>query len=175
MKKGTTYKFKVAAYVKKNGKKVIQTKSKAVKVKTLSSTKTNASDFYVYDEKGGTHNFSEYVGKPVIINIWATWCGPCIRELPTFDKFYEEYGDRVKFFMINCEDKDSLSYVKEFVEYYEYCFPVYYDFDNKAYGIYGNGYIPVTVALKADGTVVYCDAGSLGEEDLQYLIDSILE
>ena len=171
LKSGKTYKFKVAAYTEKNGKKTEGKKSKVAKVKTLKKYNLPENDFTVYDEIGNMHKLSDYAGMPVIVNIWATWCGPCVSELPHFSKFYKEYGDKIKFFMINCEDLDEMAYVQEFVEYYGYSFPVYYDFDYEASIAYGTGYIPMNIVFTASGEIVYCEAGSLAESDLEYLLE----
>ena len=175
LKSGKTYKFKVAAYVEKSGKKTVQKKSSVKRAKTLSKQSSATKDFYVYDVNGNKVSFSEYHGKPVIINIWATWCGPCVRELPGFDNLYKEYGDKVKFFMVNCEDREDQDYVMEFVNEYGYAFPVSFDFDYSVSSQFSTGYIPVTVAIKADGTVIYFDSGSLPESSLKALVDQLLE
>lgn len=175
LKSGKTYKFKVAAYVEKSGKKTVQKKSSVKKAKTLSKQSSATKDFYVYDVNGNKTSFSEYHGKPVIINIWATWCGPCVRELPDFNKLYKEYGDKVKFFMVNCEEKDDQDYVIEFANENGYTFPITFDYDYSLSSQFSTGYIPVTVAIKADGTVIYFDSGSLPESSIKSLINQLLE
>ena len=175
LKSGKTYKFKVAAYVEKSGKKTVQKKSSVKKAKTLKVMSSATKDFYVYDTNGNKLSFSAYHGKPVIINIWATWCGPCVRELPGFDNLYKEYGDKVKFFMVNCEEKESEDYVMEFANENGYTFPIYFDYDYSVSRLFSTGYIPVTVAIKADGEVIYFDSGSLPESSIQSLIDQLLE
>ncbi|MCR5322663.1 MAG: redoxin family protein [Lachnospiraceae bacterium] len=179
LKSEKTYKFKVAAYVLKSGKKSVQTKSKVIKIKTQAPEVTDpidftADDFYVYDENGKTYKLSDYAGKPIIVNIWATWCGPCVRELPHFEKFYKEYGDKVKFLMVNCEYPEDVDNVKLFIEENGFTFPVYYDFDYSADTAYGTGYIPVTVAINKKGKVIYHDSGSLNEESLKLLIEEAM-
>ncbi|MBO4414459.1 MAG: redoxin domain-containing protein, partial [Lachnospiraceae bacterium] len=175
LKSEKTYKFKVAAYVLKSGKKSVQKKSKVIKIKTLAEetepVSFSAEDFYVYDEKGNTVNLSDYAGKPIIVNIWATWCGPCVKELPHFEKFYKEYGSKIQFLMVNCEYSDDVEYIKQFINEYGYTFPVYYDFDDSADRAYGTGYIPVTVAISKKGEVIYHDSGSLDEASLKRLIE----
>ena len=175
LKSGKTYKFKVAAYVEKSGKKSVQKKSSVKKAKTLSKQSSETEDFYVYDVNGKKVSFSEYHGKPVIINIWATWCGPCVRELPGFDNLYKEYGDKVKFFMVNCEEREEQDYVMEFASENGYTFPVTFDYDYSVSRLFSTGYIPVTVAIKADGSVIYFDSGSLPESSLKSLIDQLLK
>ena len=180
LKSEKTYKFKVAAYIMKSGKKSAQTKSKVIKIKTLAGEVSlpvisAPDDFYVYDENNNKTYLSDYAGKPIIVNIWATWCGPCVRELPHFEKFYKEYGDKVKFLMVNCEYRDDMEYVKRFINEYGYTFPVYYDFDDSADRAYGTGYIPVTVAISKKGEVIYHDSGSLDEESLKRLVEEVLK
>ena len=175
LKSGKTYKFKVAAYVEKSGKKTAQKKSTVKKAKTLSAQSSATKDFYVYDADGNKISFFEYHGKPVIINRWATWCGPSVRELPDFDKLYKEYGDEIKFFMVNTEGSEEQVNVLEFAKENGYAFPVYFDLDHSVSRLFSTGYIPVTVAIKADGTVIYFDSGSLPESSIKSLIDQLLE
>ncbi|HBI51752.1 MAG TPA: peroxiredoxin [Ruminococcaceae bacterium] len=132
-----------------------------------------AKDFTVYDEHSYMKHFSDYSGKPVIINIWATWCPPCRNELPHFEKLYKECGSRVQFMMIDKESKQKLNDVKKFIKDGKYTFPVFYDWDNSAYEAYGTGAIPVTIAVNADGEIVYNQAGMLDESSLRKIIDSI--
>ena len=63
-----------------------------------------APDFYVYDEKGEKVDFSEFIGKPVIINFWTTWCPYCVDEMADFNEAYLKYKDDVHFLMVNQTD-----------------------------------------------------------------------
>ena len=60
-----------------------------------------APDFTVYDAGGMPVKLSDYLGKPVIVNFWASWCGPCKSEMPEFEEAFKQYGDRIQFMMIN--------------------------------------------------------------------------
>ena len=183
LKNDKSYKFKIAAYVLKFGKKTAQTKSKIIKAKTTQKSNPvkveyGAKDFFVYDGNGKTVNLSDFAGKPIIVNIWATWCGPCVREMLHFEKLYGEYGDEVAFLMVNLEASDGLyetDYVKEFIADRGYTFPVYYDLGASANKAYGTGRIPLTVAVDRKGEVIYHDSGALYESSLRSLIEEVMK
>ena len=66
--------------------------------------KVKAPDFVVYDKDGNKVGLSDYLGKPVVLNFWASWCGPCASEMPDFEEAYKERGDKIQFLMINLTD-----------------------------------------------------------------------
>ena len=76
-----------------------------------------AYDFTVYDSEMNAVKLSDKFGKPIVVNFWASWCGPCKSELPAFDAMYKKYGDEVVFMMINLTDgyNETVNGVKEFV------------------------------------------------------------
>lgn len=134
----------------------------------------NTPDFTVYDMYGYKYNLSDYSGCPVIVNVWATWCGPCVSELPHFQRLYEEYGDKVEFLMVNCEEPDYRDDVYKFLDEYGYTFPVYFDDDWSVDNAYGTGYIPYTITIDCDGNMIRNEVGSQEEDVLRKFIEEII-
>lgn len=124
-----------------------------------------AGDITVYNAEGNAVSLSDFAGKPVVINFWATWCGPCKNELPWFDKLHTRYGDDVVFMMVNLTDgyRDTVDGVKKFVADNDYGFPVYFDTENSAGISYNVSSIPVTVFVDTDGTIIRTVTGMINE------------
>jgi len=134
-------------------------------------------DFVVYDEAGNKVTLSEQMGKPIIINIWATWCGPCQSELPYFDEAIKEYGDRINFMMIDQTDgvKDTVESVKEFMKDNGYEFPVLYDLELSASIACQASGIPLTLFIDKDGNVKAQKKGALKKDSLDLYIKMLMK
>lgn len=142
---------------------------------TASGEVVMADDFTVYDGEMNEVKLSQYFGKPIVINFWATWCGPCKSELPAFNSIYEKYKDSVVFLMINLTDNgDTVSHVNEFISDNGYSFPVYYDVKHNAAAAYGVYSIPETVFINADGTLYGMRVGAMSESVLESHIKQII-
>ncbi len=136
-----------------------------------------APDFTVYDRKGNTVRLSDFLGKPVVLNFWASWCGPCKMEMPDFEEIYQEYGDKIHFVMINLTDGDreTMETATTFLDNSGYTFPVYYDKDSDAaytYQVYG---IPVTYFINSKGHLIAQGTSALDAETIKRGIEMILE
>ncbi len=139
--------------------------------------KNTAQDFTVLDWNGNAVKLSDYYGQPIVINFWATWCGPCQSELPAFDEAYAEYGDKITFMMVNLTDgyNDTVSSVKEFVNSKGYGFPVYFDTDYSGANAYEVYSIPLTVMIDENGNVYGTHLGSMNMETLEDYLNGLLE
>ena len=137
--------------------------------------KTKAFDFVVYDAQENEVKLSDYIGKPVILNFWASWCGPCKSEMPAFEEKYKEYGDEIQFMMINVTDgdRDTFDSAVDFIEDSGYTFPAFYDTQLDASGKYYVYYLPTTYFIDAEGYLVTYATSALSAEVLQTGIDMI--
>lgn len=132
-----------------------------------------APDFTVYTLTGEAAKLSDFAGKPVVINFWATWCPPCRQELPGFENAWQQYGDEVEFLMVECGG-EAADEVETFVTEVGYTFPVYVDSDGTAAAAYGINAIPVTALVDGDGKVFAYQVGAVEEESLRGAIDLLL-
>ena len=139
-------------------------------------TPAMAPDFTVYDADGEPVRLSDFRGTPVVINFWASWCGPCQSEMPAFDAAAAEYEGQVRFLMINLTDgsQETQATAQAFLDEQGYAFPVYFDLDLEAasaYGVYG---IPVTYFVDAEGRAVAQARSAISAEVLEKGIGMIL-
>ena len=136
-----------------------------------------APDFTVYDLEGNPHKLSDFVGKPVILNFWASWCGPCQSEMPAFQTYFEKYGEQLHFVLVNLTDgyQETVESASAYIADGGYSFPVYYDTDIDAAYQYGVQAVPVTYFIDADGNLVAYAQGALNEDMLQQGVDLLLK
>ena len=135
-----------------------------------------APDFTVYDAEGNAVKLSDFSGKPVVINFWATWCGYCVREMPAFEKIAAEYSDQVVFMMINVTDgqQETKEEALAFIEEKGYTFPVYYDTDLSATMAYGAYSLPATGFITESGVFAGGQMGAMSEETLLNYVEQLL-
>ncbi|MBQ8185732.1 MAG: TlpA family protein disulfide reductase [Clostridia bacterium] len=135
-----------------------------------------APEFTVYDEEGNAVQLSDFFGKPLVVNFWASWCGPCKSEMPYFDAAASSRDD-VTILMVNLTDgqRDTVDSVKKFAEDEGYSFPLYFDTDTSAANAYYVYSIPMTVFIAADGTLADYHTGAMSEETLNAYLDLLVE
>ena len=135
----------------------------------------SSMDFSAQTNLGDSFTLSEQTGNVVLINFWATWCGPCVEEMPALQDLYEEYGDldNVKIILINAGESSQT--VHRFLSQNGYTMPCIYDTDNAVNDQYGVTSIPYTVIFNKDGTVAETFEGSYGCEKQYELYKETIE
>lgn len=128
-----------------------------------------APDFTVYDASGKTVKFSDFRGKPVVLNFWASWCYYCKEELPDFADVYSQDKDKVQFLFVNWTDgyRETQAIAENYLKQAGYSLPVYYDLDQDAATKYGLTGIPATVFIYSDGSVAGGYSGMIDRKTLE--------
>jgi len=122
------------------------------------------ADVTVYDLDGNEVSLSSFFDGPAVLVFWATWCGPCNREMPDVQKLHERYGDEVQVVAVSVDDSDYA--VKEFLKENGYTMTVLHDPDQKtikAYAIHG---IPTTFFLEPGGRLAFREMGRRPYEEM---------
>lgn len=133
-----------------------------------------AIDFTLKDQYGNTHTLSDYKGKTVFLNFWATWCSPCRAEMPDIQKLYEEFQQEDIVILgvaaPNLGREKSEEGIKGFLEENGYTYPVVMDTEAEAFQAYGINSFPTTFMIDKDGNVFGYIPGQLSEETMRDII-----
>ncbi|MBQ9141743.1 MAG: TlpA family protein disulfide reductase [Lachnospiraceae bacterium] len=134
-----------------------------------------AIDFVMENATGEEVALFDYIGKPVVLNFWASWCGPCKAEIPDFQEAYEKYEGKVTFLMVNMTDgaQETKESATSFIEEQGYTLPFY--FDTKLQGAYTYGVysLPTTFFINGEGEMIAYAQGMIDAETLEQGISMI--
>lgn len=134
-----------------------------------------APDFSMLDENGNSVKLSDYFGKPIVMNFWASWCDPCKGEMPEFDSAYNENKDEIQFIMVNLTDgqRETIETAKKFISDSGYTFPIFFDTEQDGVYNYGITSIPCTLFINRDGDIVKGYQGVINGNVLRSEIERI--
>jgi thiol-disulfide isomerase/thioredoxin len=136
-----------------------------------------SADFTLPDVNGDPHALSDYRGRVLMLNFWATWCPPCRREMPSMQRLYAKYRDRgLAVVAVNQWEDEQL--VSEFIGHLSLVpdFPILFDRENRVAETYGVKGLPTTYLLDRDGNIRFVAIGGreFDHPEVEALIEGLL-
>ena len=145
---------------------------------TTEEEKIEALDFTLYDQYGKEHKLSDYRGKKIFLNFWATWCPPCRGEMPHIEELYKEYKENSKDVIIlgvaspNVGKEGDQKYIEDFLKENNYTFPVVFDDGGMLSYQYGFTSLPSTLIIDEEGYITKYVPGAMIKSTMKSLIES---
>ena len=124
-------------------------------------------EFTATDTEGNTFTLSEALKdhEAVLLNIWATWCGPCQSEFPDMEKAYQQYKDKVAFIALSYDDEDTVEKIAAFKEEYNLTFPMGRDEGSALYNYVAQYGVPATIVIDRFGNTGFLRLGAFSSAD----------
>lgn len=130
--------------------------------------KQAASPEAVFTDASGTAvNLSSLKGKVIFLNFWATWCPPCIAEMPGIDKLYKSFSNREDIVFLMVDADGDLSTSQAFMEAHNYGFPLYAANPGTSSGLF-TGTLPSTIIINKKGNIVFRETGAANYNTKQF-------
>ena len=145
----------------------------------------DAPDFTLTDQFGNTHTLSDYEGKVVFLNFWATWCGPCQKEMPEIQELYEDHGGNTEdLIVLAVANPRSEEYsgadvtqpeIEQFLSENGYTYPVVMDLTGEVFADYGISAFPTTFMITREGKVLGYLPGQMSREIMDEIVAAAFE
>ena len=146
---------------------------------TSAATQSLAPNFTLRDINGDSYNLYEHRGEIIILNFWATWCGPCTAELPHLNAIDKNYADKgVDVVVISVDAARELSKAKSYIKARKYGFTALFDTDTSVVSQYNpSKAIPYTLIMDREMRIVHVHTGYVSgvEDTYTQIIDEIIQ
>ena len=119
--------------------------------------------------EGGNSSLGAHVGKPMLVNFFASWCAPCVAEMPDLEALHQEYGDRVVFIGLDTQEKADAG--RKIVQKTGVTYEIGRDPDGALFTAFGGLGMPTTVLIRPDRTIAERHSGALNADRLRSMID----
>lgn len=113
--------------------------------------------------------------RPILLNFWASWCEPCIREMPLLNLAYSQYAGQADLIAVNVTGKDELSQVAEFAAKHGITMPILLDRQMSVSEMYRIVQLPTTYVIDRNGRIADRVIGPLNEDKLQSILQKLLQ
>jgi thiol-disulfide isomerase/thioredoxin len=146
--------------------------SSAAVLKTELQISIKDYNWQLVDVDNGPYNFEEAKGEVVLLNFWATWCAPCVAEMPSLQNLYNDYGEKVTFLFVAQDKKQKVS---TFIEKHGYNLPIYFS-NTKAPGLLTAKTIPTTYVIDKQGEIIVVETGvsDWNSNEIRNLLDDLV-
>jgi len=129
-----------------------------------------AVDFSLETLSGDRVAYADLAGQPVFINFWATWCVPCLEEMPIIQQVYTEHPGA---FAVVAVSDEPVEKIREYVEKYGYTFPIYVDRGGAMNRAYQITFLPTSVFIDSEGVVRGRHVGQMGRSDIRSYLERV--
>lgn len=144
------------------------------KVEELPRINFRAPSFTLQSLDGKSYSIAKAKGKPLVINFWNSWCGPCEKETPELVKLYNQYKGKFQLYGVNITINDSMKAVRNFVDKFNMNYPVLLDRTGDVNTKYRVRAIPTTYFVNKDGIIVDIAIGYLGPGGLTKKVKALI-
>lgn len=133
-----------------------------------------APEFSLQNINDNNVTLSQYKGKPIFINFWASWCPPCIEEMPAIQEAYNKFGDQVIILGINLTSVDDKETAINFMKQNGYDMPILFDYDGNVGKLYRANNIPTSYFIDAKGIIRAKHIGAMSFSQIESYLQRVI-